>query len=117
MEASLELFPFFRREVFPLRPVGMPAPVAAATQAPVDTRAWFRGELLRRFPDEVVAASWDSLIVEVPGQRELQRIPLVDPHKGTAAQLGPLVAGSTTITDLLNALRAPVSDAASVSVP
>ncbi len=91
--------------------------VAAATQAPVDTRAWFRGELLRRFPDEVVAASWDSLIVEVPGQRELQRIPLVDPHKGTAAQLGPLVAGSTTITDLLDALRAPVSDAASVSVP
>ena len=33
-----------------------------------DTRAYFRGRCLA-FPDNVVAASWDSVIVEIPGQR------------------------------------------------
>ena len=34
---------------------------------PPDTRAWFRGQCLRRFPDAVVAASWDSVIFDVAG--------------------------------------------------
>mgnify|MGYP003599060044 FL=1 len=83
------------------------AAAEAMTRAPGDTRAWFRGALLERFPDEVVAASWDSVIVEVAGQRQLQRIPLMEPLKGTRAQVGDLVESSTSIGELLTRLSAP----------
>jgi Pup amidohydrolase len=41
----------------------------AMVHPPEDTRAWFRGECLRRFPDQVVAAGWDSLIFDVGRRR------------------------------------------------
>ena len=65
------------------------------------------GALAERFPDEVVAASWDSVIVEVAGQRQLQRIPLMEPLKGTRDQVGDLVESSTSIGELLTRLSAP----------
>src|SRR5690242_14987489 len=34
----------------------------AMERPPQDTRAYFRGECLRRYPDQVAAASWDSVI-------------------------------------------------------
>ncbi len=74
---------------------------AAMTSPPSDTRAWFRGTVLDRYPDQVVAASWDSLIVEVPGQRTLQRIPMMDPLRGTKEQVGPLVERATSMADLI----------------
>lgn len=80
---------------------------AAVTSAPTDTRAWFRGAVLERFPDDVIAASWDSLIVEVPGQRQLQRIPMLEPLKGTKEQVGDLLTGSESIAHLLSSLTAP----------
>ena len=88
---------------------------AAVEQAPEDTRAWFRGAVLRRYPDEVVAASWDSVIVEVPGQRQLQRIPMLEPLRGTRAQLGDLVESSTSMGELLKHLSAPRDPAARTS--
>ena len=57
----------------------------AVEEPPTDTRAWFRGHCLRRFPDDVVAASWDSVIFDVAGQRTLQRVPMLEPLKGTEA--------------------------------
>lgn len=33
----------------------------AASAAPEETRAWLRAELVRRFPDEIVAASWSHI--------------------------------------------------------
>lgn len=74
---------------------------AAVTSPPTDTRAWFRGEVLRRFPDHVVAASWDSLILDVPGQPAWQRIAMMDPHRGTREQLGEAVTGSRDVADML----------------
>jgi proteasome accessory factor A len=88
---------------------------AAVEQAPEDTRAWFRGAVLRRYPDEVVAASWDSVIVEVPGQRQLQRIPMLEPLRGTRAQLGALVESSTSMGELLKHLSAPRDPSARTS--
>ena len=35
----------------------------AVGQAPADTRAWLRAEIVRRFPEQVVAASWSHLTV------------------------------------------------------
>ena len=63
----------------------------AATNPPVDTRAWFRGECLRRFSTNVAAASWDSLILDVPGRESLVRIPTLDPFKGTQEHVGPVM--------------------------
>ena len=42
--------------------------VARAVDAPPeDTRAYFRGECIRRYPDAIAAASWDSVVFDVPG--------------------------------------------------
>ena len=59
-------------------------PVAAAvTEPPRRTRAWFRGECLKRWPASVVTANWDSLVFDL-GADPLRRVPMMDPLKGTA---------------------------------
>ena len=70
---------------------------------PASTRAWFRGECVRRFPDQVVAASWDSLIVDTGG-RALQRIPMREPLRGTRAHVGALLDGVGDAAGLVAAL-------------
>jgi proteasome accessory factor A len=41
---------------------------AAVTNPPEDTRAYFRGRCLQQYPDSVAAASWDSVIFDIPGR-------------------------------------------------
>ena len=36
---------------------------------PEDTRAYFRGRCLEKYADAVAAASWDSVIFDLPGPR------------------------------------------------
>ncbi|MBX9245374.1 proteasome accessory factor PafA2 [Actinotalea ferrariae] len=64
---------------------------AAVTEPPSDTRAYFRGTVVRRFGDQVRAASWDSVVLDVPSLPNLRRIPLRDPHRGTAAHVAALL--------------------------
>ena len=73
----------------------------AAVNPPPQTRAWFRGEVLRRFANCVAAASWDSLIVDVPGRESLVRVPTLDPFKGTKEHVGDLMSNSDDIGQLL----------------
>lgn len=73
----------------------------AVTHAPEDTRAWFRGECVRRWPEAVVAASWDSVIFDVEDRQALQRVPTLDPHRGTKAQVGQVMSGSSSVAQLL----------------
>ena len=40
---------------------------AAVTEPPSDTRAYFRGRCVSSFSKDVVGASWDSVIFDVPG--------------------------------------------------
>ena len=63
----------------------------AVHHPPHDTRAYFRGECLRRFPDAIAAASWDSVVFDVPGRDALQRVPTLEPERGTKAQVEPLL--------------------------
>ena len=37
----------------------------AMTEPPDDTRAYFRGKCLQRWPDDIVAANWDSLVFDI----------------------------------------------------
>jgi proteasome accessory factor A len=79
---------------------------SAAVNPPETTRAWFRGEILRKFSPNVAAASWDSLILDVPGRESLIRVPTLDPFKGTKEHIGTLVEEANDISDLVAALGA-----------
>ncbi|MBS1848648.1 MAG: proteasome accessory factor PafA2 [Actinobacteria bacterium] len=72
----------------------------AVDTPPEDTRAWFRGTCLRRYPDAVVSANWDSLVFDV-GEPPLRRVPMLDPGRGTRIQIGTLVERSATAAELL----------------
>ncbi|MBM3687484.1 MAG: proteasome accessory factor PafA2 [Actinobacteria bacterium] len=83
-----------------------PAEVAHAREYPPnDTRAYFRGECLRRYGDAVAAASWDSIIFDIPGHDALQRVPTLEPVRGTRDHVGGLLDASSTAEELLEALR------------
>ncbi|WP_216077830.1 depupylase/deamidase Dop [Isoptericola sediminis] len=77
----------------------------AVHHPPTDTRAWFRGEVMERYADEVSAASWDSVIFDVAGAASLQRVPMPDPLRGTAQHIGQLLDASPDATALLTGLR------------
>jgi len=63
---------------------------AAADEPPTDTRAYFRGECLRRYPESVAAASWDSVIFDV-GRQSLVRVPTMEPLRGSKAHVQELL--------------------------
>ena len=66
---------------------------AAMTEPPEDTRAYFRGRCLERYPAEVAAASWDSVIFDL-GRESLVRIPTLEPLRGTRRHVGELIDDS-----------------------
>ena len=76
----------------------------AVQHAPRSTRAYFRGECVTRFPDDIVSANWDSLVFDV-GHGPLQRIPMMDPTRGTAELVGPLFDENLTAVALVAALN------------
>ncbi|MGW0249594.1 depupylase/deamidase Dop [Nocardia goodfellowii] len=75
----------------------------AMTNAPTDTRAYFRGECLRRFGADIAAASWDSVIFDLGGD-SLVRIPTLEPRRGTKAHVGKLLDGANSAADLVEQL-------------
>ncbi|MFT4088827.1 MAG: depupylase/deamidase Dop [Gordonia sp. (in: high G+C Gram-positive bacteria)] len=70
---------------------------------PEDTRAYFRGECVRRFGADVAAASWDSVIFDLGGD-SLIRIPTLEPLRGTKSMVGELLDSSSSAADLVDAL-------------
>lgn len=77
---------------------------AAIEDPPEDTRAYFRGRCLRQYADSVAAASWDSVIFDVPGRESLQRVPTLEPLRGTKTHVGALLDRCRTAADLVTAL-------------
>ncbi len=86
--------------------VGEAQAADAMATPPEDTRAWFRGRCLARFPEAVAAASWDSLILEVPGQTALRRIPMLEPLRGTREHVGDIIDSAADVNALLDGLVA-----------
>jgi proteasome accessory factor A len=76
----------------------------AVHEPPEDTRAYFRGKCLEKYPDQIAAASWDSVIFDVPGQASLQRVPMLEPLRGTRASVGSLLDRSPDAATLLREL-------------
>jgi len=75
----------------------------AVTEPPPTTRAYFRGRCLERFPDAVVAANWDSLILDV-GSDPLRRIPMMEPLRGSEDHVGAILDACTTPAELVDRL-------------
>jgi proteasome accessory factor A len=75
----------------------------AVVEPPEDTRAYFRGRCLSRFPSQVAAASWDSVIFDV-GRESLQRVPTLEPLRGTRAHVGALIDRCADAVELVEAL-------------
>ena len=78
--------------------------LAAVHTPPEDTRAWFRGECVRRYGSHVAAASWDSVIFDVPGRVSLQRVPMLEPLRGTKHHVGDLLDQCESASELVDAL-------------
>jgi proteasome accessory factor A len=72
-----------------------------ATQAPpTDTRAYFRGKCIEKFPGQITAANWDLIDVRTE-EGTVLRISMEEPLKGTARLTGDLIERSPTIKALL----------------
>jgi proteasome accessory factor A len=83
---------------------------SAMTTPPTTTRAYFRGRCLEKFPDDIVAANWDSLVFDV-GRDPLRRVPMMEPLRGTAEHVATLIDTSETAGQLLDRLGEPPNGA------
>ena len=72
----------------------------AVDNPPTDTRAYFRGECLRRFSPVIVAASWDALIFDT-GDEPLRKVPTMEPMRGTKEHVQDLLDDSPDASALL----------------
>ncbi len=75
----------------------------AVHNPPASTRAYFRGQCVARYPEQIVAANWDSVVFDL-GDGPLQRVPMLDPLRGTHALTSELLETSATASELLDAL-------------
>ncbi|MBA2726405.1 MAG: proteasome accessory factor PafA2 [Actinobacteria bacterium] len=77
----------------------------AIDHPPEDTRAYFRGECLRRFSSQIVSASWDSLVFDT-GDDPLRKVPTLEPTRGTKERVAALLDASPDVKTLLDNLSA-----------
>jgi proteasome accessory factor A len=79
--------------------------LAAIQTPPTDTRAYFRGECLKKYGAAVFGVNWDSISFGV-GSEPIKRILMAEPLKGTKAHVDDLLTRSPTAADLVKNLRA-----------
>ena len=72
----------------------------AVTEPPRRTRAYFRGQCLKRWASAVASANWDSLVFDL-GTDPLRRVPMMDPLRGTAEHVEELLKECSTPAELL----------------
>jgi proteasome accessory factor A len=77
----------------------------ATTEPPTTTRAYFRGRCLAKWPDQIAAANWDSIVFDI-GRDPLRRVPMMEPLRGTAEYVARLIDESETPAELLARLGA-----------
>lgn len=70
---------------------------------PTQTRAFFRGTCLKRFPKDVYGMGWTSVLLD-QGDSTIKRIPLMDPYRGTQDLTHDLLEGVSTVDQLLEKL-------------
>jgi proteasome accessory factor A len=81
---------------------------SAMIQPPESTRAYFRGVVLQRWPNDVIAANWDSVVFDIPNQG-LKRVPMPEPLRGTRQLVGELLSHSKNPSELIENLSTQFS--------
>jgi Pup amidohydrolase len=76
----------------------------AVMEPPEDTRAYFRGRCIARYPHAIAAASWDSMIFDT-GKEALQRIPMREPLRGTREHVAGLLDRAPDAASLVDLLQ------------
>ncbi|MCY4404311.1 MAG: depupylase/deamidase Dop [Candidatus Poribacteria bacterium] len=76
--------------------------VHAIQHPPLDTRAYFRGTCLRKFPNNIHSVSWNSIVFN--GPTGFDKIMMERPHFGTQAIIGELL-NSCSVDELVNKIR------------
>jgi proteasome accessory factor A len=79
--------------------------IAAIRQPPENTRAYFRGECLRRYGSAVFGVNWDSISFSVD-EEPIKRILMAEPLKGSKIHVEELLESSPTAAELVKNLRA-----------
>ena len=77
--------------------------LAAVTTPPSDTRAYFRGECLRRYGAAVFGVNWDSISFSVDDE-PIKRVMMTEPLKGSRVHVQELLDESRTAADLVKNL-------------
>jgi proteasome accessory factor A len=77
----------------------------AVSNPPEDTRAYFRGTCVSKFIDQVAAASWDSVILDLGPDVPLKRISTPDALGGTRNVTEELFSSSSSASELLASLK------------
>jgi Pup amidohydrolase len=78
----------------------------AVNDPPRDTRAYFRGMCLQRYSEDIVSASWDSVLFDLK-EGPLKKIFMLEPLRGTEALVRRLFDQSPTARDLLKNISKP----------
>jgi Pup amidohydrolase len=77
----------------------------AITHPPEDTRAYFRGQCLKRYGAEVFGVNWDSISFGI-GDEPIKRVLMAEPLKGSRVHVEELLDRSATASELVRNLRA-----------
>ena len=75
----------------------------AVSYPPERTRAYFRGQCVSRFPRELIAVNWDSLVFDT-GEAALRRVPMMEPLRGGRERVADLLDRAVSAADLVRAL-------------
>jgi proteasome accessory factor A len=75
----------------------------AEQNPPTDTRAYFRGMCLKKFPKEVYAASWSSILFDI-GNTTIKKVPLMEPLRGTQSLTRSLLESARSVEEVLSRL-------------
>jgi proteasome accessory factor A len=78
----------------------------AVHDPPKDTRAYFRGMCLQRYSEDIVSASWDSVLFDLK-EGPLKKIFMLEPLRGTESLVRQLLDESPTARDLLRNISRP----------
>jgi proteasome accessory factor A len=74
--------------------------VRALDDPPEDTRAYVRGQCVKKFPTQLWSVNWDALSFKF-GDGPMQRLRLEEPTHGTKHQVQPILDRSATAADFV----------------
>jgi proteasome accessory factor PafA2 len=74
--------------------------VWAMEEPPEDTRAYFRGQCLKKFKNQIFGVNWDSISFNL-GDGPIKRILMEEPTRGTKKHVQQLLDRSRTAADLV----------------